>query len=126
MLERWGNIQRNKGNIPGAEMARTLREQYGNVVLESTEESPLQTPEIQVEAKRFTDEQKEALVKEGYVIYELTGQSIKSQKEQGRKFWSTWHKDYSQFEALTSMHSEVAINPDQLFIPKSNNKTLRL
>lgn len=79
---------------------------------------------IPVEIRRFTDEAKEALAKEGFVIRELTGQSIASERAAGRKFWSTWHRDYPQFEALTSMQSEVAIKPGKLFIPRSNNKTL--
>ena len=77
-----------------------------------------------VEIKRFTDEQREALIKEGYIIYGLTGQSIKTLRDAGRRFWSTWHKGLPDFEALTSMQSEVAINPRKLFLPRSNNKTL--
>lgn len=58
------------------------------------------------------------------MIYGLTGQSIKTLRDAGRKFWSTWHNSLPDFEALGSMHSEVAINPNKLFLPKSNNKTL--
>ena len=90
---------------------------------------PQQTPKetAPVEVKRFSDEAREALTKEGYVIYTLTGGSIRSQRETGRKFWSTWHKDsqYEAFETQGSMHSEVAIKPDALFIPNSNNKILK-
>lgn len=77
-----------------------------------------------IEVRRFSQEAKEALRNQGYAVYELTGQSIASVRDSGRKFWSTWHRDYPDFEALTSMHSEVAINPAKLFLPKSNNKTL--
>ncbi len=77
-----------------------------------------------VEVRRFTKEAKEALRDQGFAVYELTAQSIASVRDSGRKFWSTWHRDNPQFEALTSMHSEVAINPAKLFLPKSNNKTL--
>lgn len=77
-----------------------------------------------IEVRRFSQEAKEALRREGYAVYELTGQSIASVRDSGRKFWTTWHRDYPDFEALTSMHSEVAINPAKLFLPKSNNKTL--
>lgn len=87
------------------------------------------TPKEQAptEVKRFSDEAREALTKEGYVIYELNGQSIRTQREAGRKFWSTWHADsrYADFETQSSMHSEVAVKPDQLFIEGSNNKTLK-
>jgi len=74
------------------------------------------------EIQRFTQEQKDALKKEGYVFYELTGQSIKTLREAGNSFWSTWHEDYPYFEVLKSMKSEVAINPKQLFLPGSNCK----
>lgn len=62
--------------------------------------------------------------KKGYIIYILTGQSIKSLRDSGGKFWSTWYDDLPGFEALTSMHSEVAVNPKKLFLPRSNKKTL--
>ncbi len=82
------------------------------------------TPEKQLEIKRFSNEQKEALKKEGYLNYALTGQSVKSLRDSGHKFCSDWHKSLPDLEALGSMQSEVAINPDKLFLPKSNNKTL--
>lgn len=88
-----------------------------------------QTPKetAPIEVKRFTDEAREALQKEGYRIYQLTGESIRTLRQGGRKFWSTWHQDgqYEAFETQGSMHSEVAVRPDALFIPKSNNKTLK-
>jgi hypothetical protein len=79
-----------------------------------------------VEARRFSDEARAALesAKEGYRIVTLTGQSIACLRAGDRKFWSDWHNKYPEFEALISMQSEVAIKPDQLFIPESNNKTL--
>lgn len=78
-----------------------------------------------IEVKRFSREAKEALRNQGYSVHELTGQSIATVRDSGRKLWSTWHRDYPDFEALPSMHSEVAINPSALFLLKSNNKTLR-
>src|SRR3989344_4656501 len=54
-----------------------------------------QTPKetVPVEVKRFSDEAREALTKEGYVVYILNGQSIRTLRESDRKFWSTWHRD---------------------------------
>ena len=90
---------------------------------------PPRTPKetAPVEVRRFSDEAREALTKEGYVIYALSGQSIRSLRESDRKFWSTWHRDsqYEAFETMGSMASEVAVKPDALLIPKSNNKTLK-
>lgn len=75
-------------------------------------------------SKKFSPETKEALEKEGYLIYSLTGKSIKDLKKEGMKFLSRWHEKYPDFETKPSIHSEVAFNPKQLFLPNSNNKTL--
>jgi len=103
---------------------KALKAVFDAVKADGFQDIPLQTPEKQLEIKRFSAEQKEALEKQGFAIYGLTGQSMKSLRDNGHKFWSTWHKDYPDFEALGSMRSEVAINPSKLFLPKSNNKTL--
>lgn len=84
----------------------------------------VETETTPIELRRFSQKAKEALRREGYAVYGLTGQSIASVRDSRRKFWSTWHKDYPEFEALTSMHAEVAINLGKLLLPKSNNKTL--
>lgn len=79
-----------------------------------------------VEVKRFEDEAREALTKEGYVIYTLTGKSIRDQKQEGRKLWLRWNQNgqYEHLETKGSMTSEVAVKPDALFIPTSYNNTL--
>ena len=80
-----------------------------------------EAPQVQ----RFSKEAREALDQRGFKVYELTGQSIKTLREQdGHPFRSTWHQSYPEFEALSSRHSEVAIDPKKLFIPRSNDKTL--
>lgn len=82
--------------------------------------------ETNIRIKRFSPEQKKALEKQGFIIHELTGQqSIKSLRGSGRKFRTTWHKGLPGFEALTSIRSEVAINPNLLFLPNSNRKNLK-
>lgn len=96
----------------------------GMPVAAPVEKPVVKTPEAQVEIKRFSQEAREALENQGFVIYGLTGQSIKTLRDSGHKFWSTRHKELPDFEALDSMHSEVAINPNKLFLPGSNNKTL--
>lgn len=74
--------------------------------------------------KQFTPEARQKLEKDDYLIYSLTGQSIRSLREAERQFRSTWHQDYPDFEELTSRQSEVAVNPNKLFLVDSNNKTL--
>ena len=116
-MERWEMEMRRRGNVAGAEAARVLREQYGDVSLGENE--------LETGVSRFSSEQRKELERQGRVIVELTGQSIKRLKEQGRKFWSSWHDEYPDFESRTSRLSEVAINPSELFLPESNRKTLQ-
>ena len=80
---------------------------------------------VPVEVRRFSDEARDALINAGYIIYALSGQSVRNHYEQGRKFSSTWHRydQYEAFENKASMISEVAIKPRTPFIPDSNNKT---
>lgn len=127
-FERHIQAEGERGNNAGVEVLVAQLQIFNAFVhsgmLQESFEQALKTPEAQVEIQRFSDEQREALEAKGYRVYELTGQSIAGLKKQGHPFWSTWHKDYPGFESLTSRHSEVAINPKKLFIPRSNNKTL--
>ncbi len=133
-LEAAGNLSENKNPVKqfAIKQAKQILQDDGvkdpgMPVVTSVEKQTPKTPEAPVEIKRFSAEQREALEKQGFVIYGLTGQSIKTLRDAGRKFWSTWHQDpqFADFEALGSMHSEVAINPNKLFLPNSNNKTLK-
>jgi hypothetical protein len=94
--------------------------------------------EQSVEIKRFTPEAQEVLEKQGYVIYGLNGESIKSLLDDRspksltrrdwnakKPFYSTWHNNSPEFEAISSMQSEVAINPTEIFLPDSNIKSLK-
>ena len=120
-LEYYELQMRESGNIAAAEYARVTREQFGDISLPSNN-GHLEVPLVEV--VKFSDGARTALEKRKYVIHTLTGQSMKSLRDSGRKFWTNWHRQYPDFEALTSMHSEVAINPDKLFIDNSDNKTL--
>jgi len=77
------------------------------------------------EIRKFSSETRKALEKEGYIIYELSGRSIGSFEKVGKPFYSTWYKDYPDLANLGSSKTEVAINPEKLVLPKSNNKTLK-
>ena len=83
----------------------------------------VKNPEASVKIKRFSQEAREGLDEQGFTVLELTGRSIAVLRDSGREFWSDWHRDYPDFEALGSMHSEVAIKRDELFLPKSQSKT---
>lgn len=73
---------------------------------------------------QFSEEARRGLKSIGYVIVTLKGQSILSLKAAGNQFRSTWHIHYPDFETLPSRLSEVAIDPSQLFLAKSNYETL--
>lgn len=123
-IERWELVQRQKGNIHGAEMAKVLRDQYGDVPLpQSIQDVSREVPTLKI--ARFTSETRQKLEEAGYRVHALTGQSIKTFHDAGKPFWSTWHRDRPELEAMTSRLSEVAVNPDQLFLPDSNRKTLK-
>src|SRR3990172_7228083 len=93
-LRRTGNRRdRLNANL----IAAMLEHRGADIPLSLTQSFETEEPGIQ----RFSQEQKEALKKEDYVVYELTGQSIASLRGQGKPFWSTWHKDYPDFEALS-------------------------
>lgn len=115
-LERWELQMRQRGEDHAADIASVLRGEYGDV--------PLPIAEALPEIRRFTPEARQGLEEAGFAIYSLTGKSIKTLKDRGKPFWSTWHKDNLGFEAMVSRFSEVAINPGQLFLPESNEKTL--
>lgn len=74
--------------------------------------------------KRFSREAREALKRQEFIILDLTGKSIQTLGSVGRKFLLTSFKANPDFETLVSMRSQVAINPNSLFLPESNNKTL--
>lgn len=87
------------------------------------------TPEGSHGMRRFSIEQKEALEQEGYVFYGLTRQSIKTLRDNGHKFhWGTSDIVLQEqgfnldFLSLRSMHSEVAIKPNELYLPDSDTK----
>lgn len=84
----------------------------------------ISSSEILPAIQKFTQEDRKKLERAGFVIYPLMGQSIKTERDAGKPFSSNWHQHYPQFEAMQCRLSEVAINPNQLFLLNSNKKTL--
>lgn len=72
---------------------------------------------------RFSAEQRKGLERKGYLVYSLTGQTIATLRDAGHPFWSTWHQGEA-IEQVRSMLTEVAVNPESLFLQDSNRKTL--
>lgn len=75
------------------------------------------------EIPRFSPEQREALEKEGYVIYELTGKTIEDLRGVVGNYHQPMWLQYDPIDkSVKSKTSEVAINPEKLFLPESDNK----
>jgi hypothetical protein len=71
---------------------------------------------------RFSPEQRKALEHKGYIVYQLTGQTIAKLRYAGHPFLSLHQGD--PFERVASMRTDVAVNPRSLFLKNSNRKTL--
>lgn len=77
------------------------------------------------ETAQFSDEVRRQLVEEGYTMFvPLMGQSIQTLRKRGCVI-PTRNHDCVNIENLQSRRSEVAFNPNGLFLPDSNNKTLQ-
>lgn len=71
---------------------------------------------------RFSAEVRRGLEGEGYVIYELTGKSLPQLEQEGRDIGILKYLVGLGWESIVSMESEVAVNPNKLFLPKSFNQ----
>lgn len=74
------------------------------------------------ELLQFSTEAREGLRKEGYMIHSLTGESVATFLKAHRPIEAAGHKG-REIESFSSRLSEVAINPERLFLPNSNRKT---
>lgn len=86
-------------------------------------------PEVVAEAIRFTDEEREALVGDGAVLYLPTGETIQAQRAARRPFWyvADGYKEggRNRVTEFPSRLIEVAIYPDpeRFFVPATASKT---
>lgn len=89
----------------------------------------IQSAERIVETGIFSPEAREALEKKGYLIYPLQGKSMRLMWKQRGEPRTNTLSDLEQeslgppFWTATTRATEVAINPNQLFFPNSNDKT---
>lgn len=124
-MNEWAIGQVKSGNLEAAEAGRRLAKKYGEIPLPHQSAHPQSHELSPITVARFTPEAREGLTNEGFVIYELTGRSIKTLRDdESRPFCSTWHKNHPKLEATSSRLSEVAFDPAQLLLPNSNKKTL--
>jgi len=84
---------------------------------------PLPDEFLNLQVQRFSPEARQRLKVAGYSVYELTGQTLQSLRNSGRKFISNWHINYPALESQHSRLSEVAINPDHQFLAGSDPRT---
>lgn len=81
---------------------------------ENNKESPIRI---------FSDADRKELERLGLVIYKLKGKSIEELARDGI-ISSIWQNNEPSLLKLTSRSTEVAINPQKLYIPDSGGKTL--
>jgi hypothetical protein len=98
-----------------ARIAQRLYEKYGNMALSEFEHV--------VKGPTFSEEASKKLQKRGNLIFELRGHCLKTLREDGHEF-SRWHKNKPEIEEEPSLISEVSINPQMLFLPDSDRKTM--
>jgi len=72
---------------------------------------------------KFTDRQKEQLKNKGYLIYPLYGQTLASLRIDEHTFSSKWHEGKA-IERLAALKTEVAIDPNNLFLKDSDRRNL--
>lgn len=67
----------------------------------------------------FSEEAREALTREGFQIFTLHGHSITHWRTGGREFFDPiWHEQRPEIEGLPSRRGQIAILPNELFLPK--------
>lgn len=115
----------NRDNKLADFVSRMLKARGTDIPLPKIPQSSISKEPASLEVKLFSDKSREALTREGYVFYSLTGQSIKSLQESGKTLGIELFLSDYPFEGFASRHSEVAINPNQFFLPESNNKNRR-
>lgn len=82
----------------------------------------IKTPEVSGDIVRFTPEAKTGLKKLGRVVIPLTGKSISDLIRRGN-LQSSICFDFPEFNGQRSILSEVAIDPNEIFLSKSNNQS---
>lgn len=74
------------------------------------------------EVIRFSAEARRGLEREGFLIYTLTGKSLQQLSEEGRDIGILKYLVRLDWKSVASVESEVAINPNNLFLPGSFNR----
>lgn len=75
--------------------------------------------------RRFSEETRKSLESYGYLVYELSGASIKQLRETGKPFWTKWHEEYPGWEGERHDAVQVALNSENFFLENSNWKKYR-
>lgn len=104
----------------GAQIARKLGAPESIFdALKTQEDSSNQTPEKEIKISRFSEEQKAALKKEGYIFFDWDPRlaSVKAAIESGYDC-QEWYNPYDKsidLNGLESIHSEIAFNPEEFY-----------
>lgn len=126
-LERWEQVQRQKGNIAGVEMARVLREQFGDVPLQDGVKAETRSTgkpdEISDKDSEAYRRAREALEKKGMTVFVIKPKSVAQLlAEKGQYFGYVINSRKMRDFVPEAM--EVAIDTNQLAIPKSGDLSL--
>lgn len=121
-MERWIAGMRAKDNPDAVKAGEELRKKYGDI-------APAETKPLVSEFRPFTDQEKEIL-NNGAVILSLDPkETIEDQRKIGRLFDDDCIKKViaeggDKILKRSSAIAEIAIYPENFFIPDSNNKSL--
>lgn len=77
------------------------------------------------EYPRYSPLQREQLKQDGAFIITSHGETINDLKKKKKRFWTRQQEDSSTLITFPSLHSEIAIFPNALYLPNSNNKTIK-
>jgi len=97
------------------------------MAVEKQTAAPMEVKAIPQEYPPFTDQEKEALVRDGAFILDLPGETIEDEQKEGKllRYYELYNSEARLLKA-PSIKGQVAIYPDpkRFFVPNSGNKNL--
>lgn len=126
MLEATANTLQRMGDLAAAEGITAIRGKLPHDIpfphrfYDVT--SSLEEPDP--ERITFSDDDRRALKREGKIVLPLSPLSVRDIRELALRFGIMWTVGDPEFEAARAISSEVAIDPNQLYLHDSNNSPM--